>query len=125
MIAYDPLCLGIYASTLYESAGTELSFVFKVIKLTVLIYSCLSRMRIPLPPPDAPLSTLRAAIQERTGVAPEHQKLIVGGAIMQKGKRRISMQMCRGSQTNICSLPLGETESRCTERLTTQDLRTR
>lgn len=42
-------------------------------------------MRIPLPPPDAPLSALRAAIQERTGVAPEHQKLIVGGAIMQKG----------------------------------------
>lgn len=47
----------------------------------LLIY----RMRIPLPPPDAPLSALRAAIQERTGVAPEHQKLIVGGAIMQKG----------------------------------------
>lgn len=42
-------------------------------------------MRIPLPPPDAPLSALRAAIQERTGVAPEHQKLIVGGAVMQKG----------------------------------------
>ncbi|KAK9899410.1 hypothetical protein P389DRAFT_168377 [Cystobasidium minutum MCA 4210] len=42
------------------------------------------KMRIPLPPPDAPLSALRAAIEERTGVKPEHQKLIVGGAIMQK-----------------------------------------
>ena len=49
------------------------------------------RMRIPLPPPDAPLSALRAAIQERTGVAPEHQKLIVGGAVMQKGEDFHSM----------------------------------
>jgi hypothetical protein len=44
-----------------------------------------NRMRIPLPEPDAPLSALRAAIEERTGVAPQHQKLIVGGAVLQKG----------------------------------------
>lgn len=38
-----------------------------------------------LPPPDAPLSVLRNAIAERTGVLPEHQKLILGGAILAKG----------------------------------------
>lgn len=52
-------------------------------KYLSLLYS---RMRLPLPPPDAKLSELRALIEERTGVAPEHQKLIVGGAVMQKGE---------------------------------------
>lgn len=42
------------------------------------------KYRLPLPPPDAPLSTLRKAIYERTGVPPEHQKLILNGAMMQK-----------------------------------------
>jgi len=42
------------------------------------------KYRIPLPPPEAPLSTLRALIEERTGVAPEYQKLIMNGGVMQK-----------------------------------------
>ena len=46
----------------------------------------LYRYRIPLPPPEAPLSTLRALIEERTGVAPEYQKLIMNGGVMQKGE---------------------------------------
>ncbi|KDE03907.1 hypothetical protein MVLG_05661 [Microbotryum lychnidis-dioicae p1A1 Lamole] len=40
------------------------------------------KIRVPLPPPNSPLSTLKAALFNITGVAPDHQKLIYSGAIL-------------------------------------------
>lgn len=40
------------------------------------------KIRVPLPPPQSPLSTLKAALYNITGVPPSHQKLIYSGAIL-------------------------------------------
>lgn len=40
------------------------------------------RLRVPLPPPSSPLSTLRATLYNLTGVPPSHQKLIYSGAVL-------------------------------------------
>lgn len=37
---------------------------------------------MPLPPPSSPLSTLKAALYNITGVPPSHQKLIYSGAVL-------------------------------------------
>ncbi|BGP25311.1 hypothetical protein JCM10295v2_004234 [Rhodotorula toruloides] len=39
-------------------------------------------LRVPLPPPNSPLSTLRATLYNLTGVPPSHQKLIYAGAVL-------------------------------------------
>ncbi|GAA5897944.1 uncharacterized protein JCM6883_000869 [Sporobolomyces salmoneus] len=40
------------------------------------------KIRVPLPPPSSPLSTLKAALYNITGVPPTHQKLIYSGAVL-------------------------------------------
>ncbi|BGP32791.1 hypothetical protein JCM10296v2_004575 [Rhodotorula toruloides] len=40
------------------------------------------KLRVPLPPPNSPLSTLRATLYNQTGVPPSHQKLIYAGAVL-------------------------------------------
>ncbi|GAA5872993.1 hypothetical protein JCM16303_006908 [Sporobolomyces ruberrimus] len=40
------------------------------------------KIRVPLPPPQSPLSTLKAALYNITGVPPSHQKLIYSGAVL-------------------------------------------
>ncbi|GAA5952999.1 hypothetical protein JCM3765_003028 [Sporobolomyces pararoseus] len=40
------------------------------------------KIRVPLPPPSSPLSTLKAALYNITGVPPSHQKLIYSGAVL-------------------------------------------
>ncbi|SCV70058.1 BQ2448_1452 [Microbotryum intermedium] len=40
------------------------------------------KIRVPLPPPNSPLSTLKAALFNITGVVPDHQKLIYSGALL-------------------------------------------
>ncbi|GAA5924206.1 hypothetical protein JCM3775_005621 [Rhodotorula graminis] len=40
------------------------------------------KIRVPLPPPSSPLSTLRASLYNLTGVPPSHQKLIYSGAVL-------------------------------------------
>ncbi|GAA6009263.1 hypothetical protein JCM10207_004327 [Rhodosporidiobolus poonsookiae] len=40
------------------------------------------KIRVPLPPPQSPLSTLKAALYNITGVPPDHQKLIFSGAVL-------------------------------------------
>ncbi|GAA5848310.1 hypothetical protein JCM9279_001007 [Rhodotorula babjevae] len=40
------------------------------------------KIRVPLPPPSSPLSTLRASLYNITGVPPSHQKLIYSGAVL-------------------------------------------
>lgn len=44
--------------------------------------SLVRRLRVPLPPPNSPLSTLRATLYNQTGVPPSHQKLIYAGAVL-------------------------------------------
>ncbi|GAA6007351.1 hypothetical protein JCM11491_003098 [Sporobolomyces phaffii] len=40
------------------------------------------KIRVPLPPPQSPLSTLKHALYNITGVPPSHQKLIYSGAVL-------------------------------------------
>ncbi|GAA5934811.1 uncharacterized protein JCM15063_003074 [Sporobolomyces koalae] len=40
------------------------------------------KIRVPLPPPASPLSALKAALYNITGVPPSHQKLIYSGAVL-------------------------------------------
>ncbi|GAA6048458.1 hypothetical protein JCM3770_003767 [Rhodotorula araucariae] len=40
------------------------------------------KLRVPLPPPASPLSSLRATLYNLTGVPPSHQKLIYSGAVL-------------------------------------------
>ncbi|GAA6061328.1 hypothetical protein JCM10212_003218 [Sporobolomyces blumeae] len=40
------------------------------------------KIRVPLPPPSSPLSTLKSALYTITGVPPDHQKLIYSGAVL-------------------------------------------
>lgn len=47
-----------------------------------LDFSLSRRIRVPLPPPQSPLSTLKAALYNITGVPPSHQKLIYSGAVL-------------------------------------------
>jgi len=51
---------------------------------TLIVIWAGEKLRFKLPPPETPLSELRKLIAERTGVEPQYQKLIMGGAIMQK-----------------------------------------
>lgn len=40
------------------------------------------RLRVALPPPNSPLSTLKSELYNMTGVPPDHQKLIYSGAVL-------------------------------------------
>jgi hypothetical protein len=47
-------------------------------------------LRVPLPPPDAPLSELKARISSLTGVAPNHMKLITSGFVLKDDRAPLS-----------------------------------
>ncbi|CEQ41975.1 SPOSA6832_03729, partial [Sporobolomyces salmonicolor] len=40
------------------------------------------KLRVPLPPPQSPLSALKSTLYNITGVPPDHQKLIYSGAVL-------------------------------------------
>ena len=48
----------------------------------ILHYDDDDRLRVPLPPPASPLSTLKDTLYNMTGVAPSYMKLIHSGAVM-------------------------------------------
>lgn len=49
---------------------------------TTLLTALSPRLRVPLPPPASPLSTLKATLFNMTGVPPSHMKLISSGALL-------------------------------------------
>ncbi|KAL7010143.1 hypothetical protein EMMF5_000163 [Cystobasidiomycetes sp. EMM_F5] len=56
--------------------------------------------KIKLPNPEEPLSVLRKAIDERTGVAPEHQKLLMRGVMLRKDLPLKTYGLVRPSQAD-------------------------
>lgn len=64
--------------TLPPSTSLSLRASFPVADAWFIIH----RLRVPLPPPSSPLSTLKDTLYNITGVSPQHMKLIHNGAIL-------------------------------------------